>query len=76
MIEVHKLNGHAIVVNAELIECLEGDKETVISLATGNRYVVRESTSEITRLVVEYRGKIASHGKVVNPIHGFERKQA
>lgn len=76
MIEVHKLNGHAIVVNAELIECLEGDKETVISLATGNRYVVRESASEITRLVVEYRGKIASQGKTVNPIQGFERKQA
>ncbi len=75
MIEVHRLNGHPFTINAELIEFLEGDKETVISLATGNRFVVRESVADITRLVMEYRKKLLAEAKVVNPIQGFERKQ-
>ncbi len=75
MIPLHKLNGHPFTINAELIEFLEGEKETVISLATGNRFVVRESVEEVTRLVVEYRKKLVSESRVVNPIQGFERKQ-
>lgn len=74
MIILHKLNGTEIVINAELIESLEIGQETVVSLATGNRFLVRESHEEVTRKVVEYRKKINSESKVVNPISGFERK--
>lgn len=76
MITLHKLNGTAFVINAELIEFLEagGGQETVVALATGNRFRVRETPEEITRLVVEYRRKLGASGKVVNPIQGFERK--
>lgn len=76
MITLHKLNGTEIVVNAELIECLEpgGGQETCVSLATGNRYLVRESPQEIEEKVVVYRRKVAASGKVVNPIAGFERR--
>ena len=76
MITLHKLNGDSIVINAELIESLEGDRETVVALATGNRFVVREHPDEVTRKVLEYRRQINAQGKVVNPIAGFERKQA
>ena len=78
MITLHKLNGAAIVVNAELIESLEPGPETVVSLATGNRYIVKESADEITRRVLEYKAKLhaaaLAEGKAVNPIKGFERK--
>ena len=76
MIALHRLNGGEIIVNAELIETLEGDKETVVSLATGNRILVRETADEITEKVLEYRRKVNSREKVVNPIAGFEREQA
>ena len=76
MIALHRLNGGEIIVNAELIESLEGDKETVVSLATGNRILVRETADEITEKVLEYRRKVNSQEKVVNPIAGFEREQA
>jgi len=36
MIKVHKLNGTEFVINAELIETLEGGPQTVVSLATGD----------------------------------------
>ena len=75
MITLHKLNGAEVLINAELIECLEaGPRETVVCLATGNRYLVVEKTDEIERKVIEYRGKVAAQAKAVNPIKGFERQ--
>lgn len=76
MITLHKLNGAAVVINAELIECLEagGGQETVVALATGNRFRVKETPEEICELVMEYRRKLGASGKAVNPIQGFERR--
>ena len=70
MIRLHKLNGGEIVINAELIESLEPGAETVVSLATGNRFIVRESADEVTQKVLEYRRAVNSSGKVVNPFPG------
>lgn len=74
MITVHKLNGTAIVINAELIEHLEPGQETVVCLATGNRFLVRESIEELTGKVIEYRRKISAEGNTVNPIKGYVRE--
>lgn len=76
MITVHKLNGNAVVINAELIESLEPGPQTVVSLATGNRFVVRESAVEITAKVLEYRQKVNAGAKTVNPISGYIREQS
>lgn len=76
MITLHKLNGTEIVLNAELIESLEVGPETVVSLATGNRFLVRESADEVVQKVLEYRKKVNAESKVVNPIRGFERKES
>lgn len=74
MIKVHKLNGTEVVVNADLIEHLEIGKETVISLATGNRMLVRESADDVVVLVIEYKKKVYAEAKVINPIQGFNRE--
>lgn len=75
MIRLHKLNGSEIVLNAELIETLEaGGQETVVGLATGNRFLVRETAEEITAKVLDYRRQVNSAGKVVNPIAGYKRE--
>ncbi|MHB2025305.1 MAG: flagellar FlbD family protein [Elusimicrobiota bacterium] len=76
MIQLHKLNGTAFVINAELIEALEAGQETSVCLATGNRYLVRESAEEITQKVIEYRREVNASGKTVNPIRGFERESS
>jgi flagellar protein FlbD len=55
MIRLHRLNGQEVVVNSELIETVEAHPDTVIALATGNKFVVKESVTEVIRLVVEYR---------------------
>jgi flagellar protein FlbD len=75
MILLKRLNGADIMLNAELIEILEPrGGETVVCLATGNKYVVVESADEIARRVIEYRKKVNSSGKVINPTRGFERE--
>jgi len=74
MIKLKKLNGFEIIVNAELIESVEATPDTVISLATGNRFIVKDSVDEVVARVVEYKKKVYSERKVINPIEGFERK--
>ncbi len=58
MIEVTRLNGHPLVLNAELIKFVEQNTDTVISLVTGDKMVVRESTSEIVNRVLAYRRQL------------------
>jgi len=56
MIQLHRLNGNAIVVNAELIEAVESHGiETVIIMATNNRIVVKESVEDVIGRTCEYR---------------------
>jgi flagellar protein FlbD len=74
VIKLHKLNGSGVVVNAELIESLDPGPETVISLATGNRFIVRENADEVIAKVLEYRRAVYATGKVVNPISGYQKE--
>lgn len=74
MIKLKKLNGFEIIINAELIESVEATPDTVINLATGNRFIVRDSVDEVVARVVEYRKKVYSERKVINPIEGYEKK--
>ncbi|MGC2210611.1 MAG: flagellar FlbD family protein [Candidatus Korobacteraceae bacterium] len=55
MIELTRLNGHPIVVNAELLKFVEQNPDTVITLVTGDKLVVREAAREVTRRVLDYR---------------------
>ena len=73
MIKVTRLNGVRFTINAELIETLDASKDhTVVSLATNNRYLVKETVDEITTKVMEYRKQV-NERRAVNPIQGFER---
>ncbi len=58
MIEVTRLRGAKIILNAELIECIEETPDTVITLTGGKKLVVSESGKEIVDLVINYKRKI------------------
>jgi len=74
MIKLEKLNGSLVVVNAELIESVESAPDTVINLATGNRFIVKNPVDEVIAKIVEYRLKVYAEKRCVNPLEGFERK--
>lgn len=58
MIEVTRLRGAKIIINAELVECIEETPDTVITLTSGKKFVVSESGKEIVDLVIDYKRKI------------------
>ena len=55
MISISRLDGSTLVVNADLIETIEHTGDTVVSLVSGNRFVVRESVAELIDAVVRFR---------------------
>lgn len=55
MIEVTKINGIKILVNPHLFEIVEETPDTVITLTTGKKIIVKESRQEIKNLVKSYR---------------------
>lgn len=57
MIEVTRLNGSVFILNAGLIETVEANPDTVVTLVNGHRYVVQESPAEIVRRAAAYQEK-------------------
>ena len=58
MIEVTKLNDDKFVLNAELIKTVEETPDTVITITTGNKYIVKESVEDVIQKVVTYKKRI------------------
>lgn len=55
MIHVTRLNNEEFIVNADLIEFIEKTPDTVLTLVTGKKLMVRESSDEIVQRILEYR---------------------
>jgi flagellar protein FlbD len=60
MIEVTKINGVKILINPHLLEVVEETPDTVLTLTTGRKIIVKESRQEIKNLVKLYRKGILS----------------
>lgn len=58
MIKLERLNGEEFVVNAELIETIEARPDTIITMTTGEKYIVRNSADEIVRKIISYKTSI------------------
>ena len=58
MIMVTRHNGSVFALNPDLIERVEANPDTVISLVGGTKYVVVESLSEIIAAVTVHRAEI------------------
>lgn len=60
MIELTKLNDIKFSVNPELIEIVETTPDTVVTLSTGRKLIVKESRQDIKNLVLSYKREIYS----------------
>lgn len=58
MIEVTRINDKKVLINAELIERVEETPDTVITLTSGSKIIVKESRQEIRNLVILYKKEI------------------
>jgi flagellar protein FlbD len=60
MIYVTRLNRKPLVLNSDLIEQIEMTPDTVISLTTGEKIMVLESSDELVEKIVNFRRSIAA----------------
>lgn len=58
MVELTRMNGEKLTVNADLIEIIEEIPDTVITLTTGKKLFVKESRQKVKNLVVLYRKQL------------------
>ena len=59
MIEITKMNGQKILINPDLIEMVEETPDTVTTLTTGKKIIVKESRQTVKNLVELYRKDIS-----------------
>ena len=58
MIDVTKVNGKKFTLNSRLIETIEETPDTVITLTTGKKIIVKESRQEVKNLVKLYENDL------------------
>jgi flagellar protein FlbD len=61
MIQVTRLNGRPIIVNAELIRFVEQTPDTLITLISGDKLLVKEPMEEVVRRAIEYARSIRNN---------------
>lgn len=54
MVSVTRMNGTEFLINGALVELVESTPDTVITLMSGRKYVVREEAAEVAERVTRY----------------------
>jgi flagellar protein FlbD len=60
MIELTRLNGNRMFVNCDLLKYAEASPDTVLTLITGEKVVVRETCEQVISLALGYRVRVLS----------------
>lgn len=63
MIALTRLNGHPIMLNCDLIESLEETPDTVVTLVSGNKLVVRDAMRDVQQKIIDFKRKIYGPGE-------------
>ncbi|MBN1127815.1 MAG: flagellar FlbD family protein [Chitinispirillaceae bacterium] len=71
MITLHRLNKQEFVLNADLIETLEATPDTLVTLTTGKKIIVRDALQDVIGKVISYRQ--LCHG-AVQVVHAEKRE--
>jgi flagellar protein FlbD len=58
MIRLTRLNNQALTVNSDLIKFVEQSPDTLITLVSGEKIVVRETPQEVLARVIEFRRSV------------------
>lgn len=58
MIELTRLNGSPMVLNSDLIKTAEAAPDTMLTLITGEKLIVRETCAQVTARVLKYRARL------------------
>jgi len=60
VIDITRIDGRELTINAELIESVDEVPDTMITLTTGKKIIVKESRQKIKNLVKLYKWDVAN----------------
>ena len=60
MIQLTRLNNQPLVVNSDLIKFVEKAPDTLLTLVTGEKIIVRETCEGVLAKIIEFRRTILS----------------
>lgn len=63
MINVTKLNGQQFTINEDFIETVEETPDTVVTMSTGRKFIIKESRQEVLNLVKLFRRDILANSE-------------
>lgn len=58
MIQVTKMNGEPVVINALLIELVEATPDTIVTLTTGHKLMVKDSMPDVVARATQYHQRV------------------
>lgn len=58
MIQLTRLNNKPLILNSDLIKFVEQSPDTLVTLITGEKIVVRETARELVTRVVSFRREV------------------
>lgn len=61
MIELTKIDGTKILVNADEIESVESNYDTIVNLKSGKKIIVKDSQEQIKIKFIKYKQECNSH---------------
>ena len=70
MIMLTKLNGVTFALNDELIETINANPDTTITMDNKNFYIVRESIDEVIEKIIEFRREYMGNPRRIVPVGG------
>jgi flagellar protein FlbD len=63
MIQLTRLNNLRLVINCDLIKFVETAPDTVLTLVSGEKILVRETPDEVLEKIVKYRRQVMVAGE-------------
>lgn len=60
MVKVERLDGSELYINPHQVEMMEERPDTVITLVSGQRLIVKTKAADIAERVMEYRRRIGT----------------
>lgn len=58
MIQLSRLNGKEFIMNCDLIKFVEATPDTLVTLTTGEKFMVRESVQQVVDAVMKYKHQL------------------
>ncbi|MCK9328293.1 MAG: flagellar FlbD family protein [Candidatus Cloacimonetes bacterium] len=66
MIRLTKINDQQFYINCDLMEFIESTPDTIISLTTGKKVIVKETADEVIDKIIEFKSRALRNWEIIN----------